>query len=252
VTRPSLSAVAQTLGFTLVVAAVLFGTAGRLDIPLFWLYLAVIASLSAAALFLIDEDLARERMWPGGRPPGLRLILVSLFCIMHWAIAGLDPGRFHWSDTVPRALRIIGIIVFAGGLSIFIWAMHVNRFFSSVIRIQRERGHHLVTGGPYRWVRHPGYAAALPAIVASGLALGSFGNRDRHPRRAAAVVANDCRGPCASRRAAGLQGLLAAGPLAVAPGNLVTGHYSAVLCTAAGPVGRNRVMTCPGPFARAR
>lgn len=52
--------------------------------------------------------------------------------------------------------------------------MHVNRFFSSVIRIQRERGHHLVTGGPYRWVRHPGYAAALPAIVASGLALGSW------------------------------------------------------------------------------
>ena len=173
-TRPSLSAVAQTLGFTLVVAAVLFGTAGRLDIPLFWVYLAVIASLSAAALFLIDEDLARERMRPGGRPPGLRLILVSLFCIAHWAIAGLDRGRFHWSDTVPRALRIIGIIVFAGGLSIFIWAMHVNRFFSSVIRIQRERGHHLVTGGPYRWVRHPGYAAALPAIVASGLALGSW------------------------------------------------------------------------------
>jgi protein-S-isoprenylcysteine O-methyltransferase Ste14 len=52
--------------------------------------------------------------------------------------------------------------------------MHVNRFFSSVVRIQRERGHALVTTGPYRWVRHPGYAAAIPAAVASGLALGSW------------------------------------------------------------------------------
>jgi protein-S-isoprenylcysteine O-methyltransferase Ste14 len=52
--------------------------------------------------------------------------------------------------------------------------MHVNRFFSSIIRIQRERGHHVVTQGPYRWVRHPGYAAAILLVLASGLALGSW------------------------------------------------------------------------------
>jgi protein-S-isoprenylcysteine O-methyltransferase Ste14 len=65
-------------------------------------------------------------------------------------------------------------VVFAAGLAFFIWAMHVNRFFSSVVRIQRERGHHVVTGGPYRWVRHPGYAGAIPAAMASGLALCSW------------------------------------------------------------------------------
>jgi protein-S-isoprenylcysteine O-methyltransferase Ste14 len=52
--------------------------------------------------------------------------------------------------------------------------MHVNRFFSSVVRIQQERGHHLVTSGPYRWVRHPGYAGAIPAVAASGVALCSW------------------------------------------------------------------------------
>jgi protein-S-isoprenylcysteine O-methyltransferase Ste14 len=71
-------------------------------------------------------------------------------------------------------LRIAALAVFAAGLALFIWAMHVNRFFSSVVRIQQERGHQTVTAGPYRWVRHPGYAGAIPAIVASGMALCSW------------------------------------------------------------------------------
>ena len=52
--------------------------------------------------------------------------------------------------------------------------MHVNRFFSSVVRIQHERGHYVVTAAPYRWVRHPGYAGAILATVTSGVALGSW------------------------------------------------------------------------------
>jgi protein-S-isoprenylcysteine O-methyltransferase Ste14 len=170
----ALSPPIQTAGFLLLVAAVLFGAAGRPDIPIFWLYLAVLAGVSIAALLLIDEDLAQERMRPGGQPLGLRLKLVFLLCLAHWVIAGLDRGRFHWSDTVPLALRLAAIAVFAAGLSLFLKAMHVNRFFSSVVRIQRERGHHVVTGGPYGWVRHPGYAGALPAMLASGIALGSW------------------------------------------------------------------------------
>jgi hypothetical protein len=61
--------VAQTLGAVLLVATILFGAASRIDIPIFWLYVGVIAAIAAASLFLIDEDLARERMRPGGRPP---------------------------------------------------------------------------------------------------------------------------------------------------------------------------------------
>jgi protein-S-isoprenylcysteine O-methyltransferase Ste14 len=174
VTKPSPSAVAQTLGVIVVVAVILFGAAGRIDIPMFWLYVAVIAAISAAGLFLIDEDLAQERRRPGGQPPGVRLLLIALLCLLHWSIAGLDRGRLHWSDTVPLWLRIAALLVFTLGLALFIWAMHVNRFFSSVVRIQQERGHHVVTAGPYRWVRHPGYAGAIPAAVASGIALCSW------------------------------------------------------------------------------
>jgi protein-S-isoprenylcysteine O-methyltransferase Ste14 len=173
-TKLRLSIAGQTAGFILLVAVVLFGAAGRIDIPLFWAYIAVIATVSISGLLLIDEDLARERMRPGGQPLGLRLRLVFLLCVAHWAVAGLDRGRFHWSDHVPLTLRVAGLIVFAAGLSFVLWAMHVNRFFSSVVRIQRERGHHLVASGPYRWVRHPRYAGAIPAVIASGIALCSW------------------------------------------------------------------------------
>ena len=75
---------------------------------------------------------------------------------------------------MPVSLRLIGLAVFVLAQGVILWAMHVNRFFSSVVRIQTERGHHVVTRGPYRWVRHPGYAAGLLMILASGLGLGSW------------------------------------------------------------------------------
>ncbi|MGH9397921.1 MAG: methyltransferase family protein [Terriglobia bacterium] len=52
--------------------------------------------------------------------------------------------------------------------------MIVNHFFSPVVRIQAERGHHVITRGPYRWLRHPGYLAMLIAIPASALTIGSW------------------------------------------------------------------------------
>ena len=165
--------VAQTLGFILLVAVVLFGAAGRIDIPLFWAYLGILAAVSDIRP-LLDRRGPRSGTHAAGRPPARpRLYFIFLLCVAHWTIAGLDR-RFHWSDTVPLSLRIAALAVFAAGLALFIWAMHVNRFFSSVVRIQQDRGHQTVTAGPYRWVRHPGYAGALPAIVASGIALCSW------------------------------------------------------------------------------
>jgi len=173
--------VAQTLGFILLVAVVLFGAAGRIDIPLFWAYLGVLAAVSTAGLFLIDEDLARERMRPGGRPPGLRLYFIFLLCVAHWTVAGLDR-RFHWSDTVPLSLRIAALAVFAAGLALFIWAMHVNRFFSSVVRIQQDRGHQTSPPALIVGCAIPGMPARSPQSwrAASPSAHGS-------PRRSAAL-----------------------------------------------------------------
>jgi protein-S-isoprenylcysteine O-methyltransferase Ste14 len=80
----------------------------------------------------------------------------------------------HWSDSVPVWLRAVALLLFVLGWVPVIWAMRVNRFFSSAVRIQSERGQHVISDGPYRIVRHPGYTAGLIVILASGVALGSW------------------------------------------------------------------------------
>jgi protein-S-isoprenylcysteine O-methyltransferase Ste14 len=122
----------------------------------------------------LDPDLLRERMRPGGTRQPLALKVFSLVLFMHWIIAGLDRGRFHWSDEVPGRLQGICLFMVAAGYALALWAMRVNRFFSSVIRIQIDRGQHVVTTGPYAFVRHPRYTAGILIIAASGPALGSW------------------------------------------------------------------------------
>src|SRR5579862_1590690 len=168
------TAYVQAAIFFILAAAALFASAGTFTIFGFWLYLAIFAAVFVASFFWLDPDLARERMRPGGRKPPLGLCLFSGVLFMHWIVAGLDRGRFHWSDSVPPWLQAVGLIVVAGGYALCLWAMHVNRFFSSVIRIQSDRGQYVVTTGPYAVVRHPGYVAGILIIAASGIALGSW------------------------------------------------------------------------------
>jgi protein-S-isoprenylcysteine O-methyltransferase Ste14 len=75
---------------------------------------------------------------------------------------------------LPAWLRAAGFVALAIGWGLTFWAMRVNRFFSSVVRIQSDRGQYVVTTGPYRWIRHPGYLAGVVILVASGIALGSW------------------------------------------------------------------------------
>jgi protein-S-isoprenylcysteine O-methyltransferase Ste14 len=169
-----LRASVQSLLFVFLLAATLFGAAGRIDIVEFWVYVAIVAAVSALSLAILDPDLMQERMRPGGRRVGLRFLPLVILLFLHWALAGLDRGRLHLSDTVPPALEAVALALFASAWMVFVWAMYVNRFFSSIPRIQSERGHAVITSGPYRFVRHPGYLAALLAAVTSGIALGSW------------------------------------------------------------------------------
>jgi protein-S-isoprenylcysteine O-methyltransferase Ste14 len=68
----------------------------------------------------------------------------------------------------------VALVLFAIACVPIIWAMRVNRFFSSAVRIQFDRGQRMISGGPYRFVRHPGYTSTLVLIVANGVALGSW------------------------------------------------------------------------------
>jgi protein-S-isoprenylcysteine O-methyltransferase Ste14 len=161
---------ALTLIVPLAVAAVLFLSAGRVDIPAFWAYVAFLAAVSVAGLLIIDPELMDERRRPGGRPMPARYLWAAAAAAAHWAVAGLDRGRFFWS-AIPGSVEAAALIAAAAAGAFGLWATRVNRFFSSVVRIQSDRGHTLVTGGPYRWVRHPGYLFAVGSWPATLIGL---------------------------------------------------------------------------------
>jgi protein-S-isoprenylcysteine O-methyltransferase Ste14 len=167
-----------TLGFAVfmaVEATLLFGCAGRWDLPLFWAYLGVWAACGLVGIFVADPGLIKERVRPGpGGKDYATAIIATPFWIGQHVVAGLDVGRLHFSDGVPFAVQVIGLVAMAAAVAIVTWAVAVNRFFSSVIRIQTDRGHHLITSGPYRFVRHPAYAAAPYLFAGGGIALGSW------------------------------------------------------------------------------
>jgi protein-S-isoprenylcysteine O-methyltransferase Ste14 len=169
-----LSAYLQSMLVVLAAAAALFVSAGTVAMLGFWIYVTIFAAVIAASFAFLDPGLLRERMRPGGQRPPLGLRLFTLVVLTHLIIAGLDRGRFHWSDDVPAWLRGAGLLAVAAGYGLAFWAMRVNRFFSSVVRIQSDRGQHVVTTGPYGWIRHPGYLAGLVIILSSGVALGSW------------------------------------------------------------------------------
>jgi len=87
-------------------------------------------------------------------------------------VAGLDH-RFGWSPEFPFWLIVLGFPLIALGYSFATWALIENQFFSSVVRIQMDRGHVVCDSGPYRVVRHPGYAGNIVALVGIVLALSS-------------------------------------------------------------------------------
>lgn len=87
-------------------------------------------------------------------------------------VAGLDY-RYNWSPELPLWLIVLGFILISLGYAYAAWALAENRFFSSVVRIQTDRGHVVCDSGPYRFVRHPGYAGNIPPLLGIALALGS-------------------------------------------------------------------------------
>ena len=81
--------------------------------------------------------------------------------------------RWQFSH-VPDGVRVLGLVGMAISVGLIFRAMMANRFFSAVVRIQKDRGHHVIDQGPYGVVRHPGYAGMIPSMPFSGLALGSW------------------------------------------------------------------------------
>lgn len=162
--------------------AVLFISAGRLDWWEGWAYTAVallVLVLSRWPMIVKDPDMARERAEAGQREdvkPWDRILMpaTAIYApLISWVVAGLDE-RFAWTPDLPDYIQIIALLAIIAGDMLGVWAMLVNRFFSSHVRIQTDRGHTVVTAGPYRVVRHPGYAGAVLAWLAAPVFFGSY------------------------------------------------------------------------------
>ncbi len=87
-------------------------------------------------------------------------------------VAGLD-ARFGWSAGFSLPVELMALALIVGGYALSSYALIENAFFSGMVRIQTDRGHRVVSSGPYRWLRHPGYAGALLAYLATPLLLDS-------------------------------------------------------------------------------
>jgi protein-S-isoprenylcysteine O-methyltransferase Ste14 len=155
----------------------LFGSAGRLDWFNAWVLLGLnfAASVASTALLWRNPELRAERSnVKAGKSWDKPIvgIVVLLGPMATWITAGLDT-RFHWSDRMPDLAFVAGVVVAVSSAALITWAMHSNKFFSSVVRIQKDRGHVVITSGPYRFVRHPGYTGISAFTLATPLILNS-------------------------------------------------------------------------------
>lgn len=172
----------QMLELLIVQALALFLPFGGIRWPEAWLYLGLyVAFVAAAAVVVLRVNpgviAERAQVKPGAKNWDLRIgRLMAIFSLGILVVAGLDR-RFGWSADWLRLVRptaqILGTALFIAGYALFDWAMASNPFFSAVVRIQKERGHVAVTGGPYRFVRHPGYMGQSLAALVTPLLLGA-------------------------------------------------------------------------------
>jgi len=98
--------------------------------------------------------------------------LVAFGSVFVFLVAGLD-ARYHWSAGFSLPVELLGLVLLLAGYVIASYAFIVNAYFSGTVRIQAERGHKVVSSGPYGWVRHPGYMGSLVASLGMPLLLDS-------------------------------------------------------------------------------
>ncbi len=167
----------KNIAFLIIAGAALFLSSGKIDWLMAWVYLFSILIIIFANAAVMDQELLQERSSLQRGTKKWDVALASIVAIwgplVIWITAGLDI-RFEWTQGMPPALQVVSIIfVILGGLTVT-WAMAANKFFSATVRIQSDRNHTVVTRGPYKYVRHPGYLGGILHTIMTPVALGSW------------------------------------------------------------------------------
>lgn len=177
--RSTASRVVRVVTGVVVCIALLFLPAGRLDWLEGWaflvFYLAYVLALWAWVL-RNDPELMRERTGVAENVENWDKAIIRVHTVLVIAmvsIASLDAGRFRWSST-PPGLRILGWLGLVAAGALGWWTMSANTYLSSMVRIQHDRGHRVVTSGPYQYVRHPMYVGTILFALGVPVVLGSW------------------------------------------------------------------------------
>jgi len=166
----------------LFVVATLFIPAGTWKWPMGWALVALYAIWVAATIALVlpkypgllAERVARKKdvkAWDTAL-----MSVVGLLTLAKYIVAGLDL-RHGWTQQVwevPLALQIAALVMAALAYALGPWAMRANAYFSKIFRIQEDRGHTVASGGPYRFVRHPGYLGTIVFELVTPIMLSSL------------------------------------------------------------------------------
>lgn len=152
------------IGLTVILTgAVLFISAGTLRWWMAWYYLlavVLILTVSGIGLMRTNPQLIADRSQPQEGTPAWDSILVIAYGVLGYVellIAGLDH-RFEWTPAFPVWISIGALIFFVAADLFSVWAMITNAHFETTVRIQDNGEHEVIDSGPYRWIRHPGYA----------------------------------------------------------------------------------------------
>jgi protein-S-isoprenylcysteine O-methyltransferase Ste14 len=170
----------QNTFFVVGMGALLFASAGTLHWPGAWALLATSALLGpACGLWLAKTDPAllaeRLRLTARDEQPAAdkKFMLVFAATALVWLVAmGLDR-RLHGSG-FPLALQALGLAMYLLSTGFIMWVFRVNSFAAPVVKVQAARDHHVISSGPYAWVRHPMYSGVMLFFFGAPLLVGSW------------------------------------------------------------------------------
>lgn len=156
----------------------LFLIAGRWDYWQAWVYILInmVIMLLMGTLLTRNTALIEERLNPKEGMKGWDKFYFGVttpLYLIALVLAGLD-AHFGWTKDMPLSIYWASVAIYLIGQAIFLWARYTNTYFSSVVRIQTDRGQTVCKEGPYRYVRHPGYVGGFLFTVTVGLMLGSW------------------------------------------------------------------------------
>ncbi|HSM95407.1 MAG TPA: isoprenylcysteine carboxylmethyltransferase family protein [Rhizomicrobium sp.] len=159
----------------------LFLAAGTWHWPQAWAFIAIyfFGSIGFGAYYAKrDPALLKARMEPlntKGTPVWDRIFLFTFIPIWFlWLIfMGLDAGHWHLSKPMPVSVNVIGALLIVAGFVATLAVFNANSFAEPTVRLQSDRGQHVIDTGPYALVRHPMYASAILYLFGMPLLLGS-------------------------------------------------------------------------------